>query len=141
PSTLALLGSRVRKNTLVPFEKMHPSMAMLPTAEDAATAFAEVYFAIDLLYTREGSPGLKQLLSSMAGGLSDQKAVEAVFKAPFPQFEKAWLAHVKKQPFPKELIPRSQKDRKEDLIGADDGKKKDEPKKKEVGFGDFKEVE
>ena len=31
----------MRSNKLVPFEKMHPSMALLPTAEDAATAFAE----------------------------------------------------------------------------------------------------
>ena len=41
PPTLALLGSRVKKNQLVPFEKMHPSMALLPTAEDAARAVAE----------------------------------------------------------------------------------------------------
>lgn len=140
PSTLALLGTRVRKNTLVPFEKMHPSMALLPTAEDAATAFAEVYFAIDLLYAREGSKGLRELLAQMAGGQSDQRAVEHVFKAPFPQFEKVWLAHVKKQPFPKELIPRSQKERKEDLIGTEDAKKKPDDKKK-ITFGDFKEVE
>jgi tetratricopeptide (TPR) repeat protein len=144
PSTLALLGNRVRKNDLVPFEKMHPSMALLPTAEDAATAFAEVYFAIDLLYSREGAKGLRELLTQMAAGQSDQRAVEHVFKAPFPQFERAWLAHVKKQPFPKELIPRSQKDRKEDLIGVDDPKerKKAEDKdKKKITFGDFKEVE
>jgi tetratricopeptide (TPR) repeat protein len=141
PSTLALLGQRVRKNDLVPFEKMHPSMALLPTAEDAATAFAEVYFAIDLLYQREGSKGLRTLLSSMAEGQTDQRSVEAVFKAPFPQFEKAWLAHVKKQPFPKELIPRSQKERKEDLIGANEDNAKDKKKTKDVPFGDFKEVE
>jgi tetratricopeptide (TPR) repeat protein len=140
PSTLALLGSRVRKNTLVPFEKMHPSMALLPTAEDAATAFAEVYFAIDLLFQREGAKGLKTLLEQMASGETDQRSVAYVFKAPFPQFEKAWLAHVKKQPFPKELIPRSQKERKEDLIeGGKDGDKKKKPK--DVSFGDFREVE
>jgi len=31
-------------------------MALLPTAEDAATAFAEVYFAVDLMYTHEARP-------------------------------------------------------------------------------------
>jgi tetratricopeptide (TPR) repeat protein len=115
-------------------------MALLPTAEDAATAFAEVYFAIDLLYQREGSKGLRTLLTAMADGQTDQRAVESVFKAPFPQFEKAWLAHVKKQPFPKELIPRSQKERKE-LIGSDDSGKDKKKKAKDVPFGDFKEVE
>jgi tetratricopeptide (TPR) repeat protein len=143
PSTLALLGSRVRKNTLVPFEKMHPSMAMLPTAEDAATAFAEVYFAIDLLFQREKARGLQELLQQMARGASDQAAVAAVFKAPFPQFEKAWLQHVKKQPFPKELIPRSLKERREELTSGLDEKDKARPEKKEknISFGDFKEVE
>jgi tetratricopeptide (TPR) repeat protein len=141
PSTLALLGSRVRKNTLVPFEKMHPSMALLPTAEDAATAFAEVYFAIDLLYTQKGTAGLKKMLGLMAQGETDQRAVEQVFGAPFPSFEKQWLAHVKKQPFPKDLIPMSLKDRKELAEGGKDEKEKDKKKDKDVSFGDFKEVE
>src|SRR4029078_8813791 len=65
PSTLALLGSRVRKNQLVPFEKMHPSMALLPTAEDAATAFAEVVFAIDYLHRTLGLEGLRTLLGAL----------------------------------------------------------------------------
>ena len=143
PSTLALLGSRVRSNTLVPFEKMHPSMALLPTAEDAATAFAEVYFAIDLLFQKEGSSGLRELLQQMASGETDQRAVAYVYKAPFPQFEKAWLGHVKKQPFPKELVPRSQKERKEELLGEAAAEKKgdEKKKKKDISFGDFKEVE
>jgi len=46
PSMLALLGSRVRSNTLIPFEKMHPSIALLPTAEDAATAFGLVTISL-----------------------------------------------------------------------------------------------
>jgi len=45
------------------------------------------------------------MLKLMGEGATDQHAVEKTFGAPFPAFEKAWLAHVKKQPFPKELIP------------------------------------
>ncbi len=136
PSTLALLGTRVRKNTLVPFEKMHPSMALLPTAEDAATAFAEVYFAVDLMYQKEGTAGLRKMLALMGAGETDQRAVEHTFGAPFPAFEKAWLAHVKKQPFPKELIPPSLKDRKELAETKDKDKKRDD-----FAFGEFREVE
>lgn len=133
PSTLALLGERVRKNTLVPFAKMHPSMALLPTAEDAATAFAEVYFAADLLYKTNGSKALKTLLEAMAQGEDDKKAVAKAFGQPFDRFEKAWTAHLKKQPFPKELIPRER-------LSLRDEEPKTKDKSKEISFGDFAEV-
>jgi tetratricopeptide (TPR) repeat protein len=138
PSTLALLGSRVRSNKLIPFEKMHPSMALLPTAEDAATAFAEVFFAVDLINRQGGAASLKTLLQKMAAGVNDKQAVEAAFKQPWPTFEKQWMAHLKSQPFPKELIPTSSQDKKE-LAETMPGKAK-EKKGKEISFGDFAEV-
>ncbi len=137
PSTLALLGSRVRKNALVPFEKMHPSMALLPTAEDAATAFAEVFFAINLIDQDAGAHALERLLNEMAKGVSDKLAVEAVTKKKWPDFERAWMAHLKRQPFPSELIPASSNEKKE---LAEDGPKKKERRDREVSFGDFAEV-
>jgi tetratricopeptide (TPR) repeat protein len=138
PSTLALLGSRVRSNTLVPFEKMHPSMALLPTAEDAATAFAEVFFAIHLIDTEAGQRPLERLLAEMAKGASDKAAVEAVTKKKWPEFERSWMAHLKRQPFPSALIPRSQHEKKQLVEGnADKKKSKNE---RDVSFGDFAEV-
>ena len=135
PSTLALLGRRVKSNTLVPFEKMHPSIAMLPTAEDAATAFAEVFFAIDYLHGEKGTAGMRALIAGLKGGQTDKKAVESAMGMPFAQFEKGWLAHIKQQPFPKELLPREQVVLKEE--GKADAKKQ---KGKEISFGDFAEV-
>jgi len=138
PSTLALLGSRVRKGTLVPFEKMHPSMALLPTAEDAATAFAEVYFAVDLIAkTKPGA--LKALLEEMAKGTSDKASVEAVTGKRWPAFEKAWMAHLKKQPYPAQLIPASSNEKKE-LAENAPGKAKKQDDKRNISFGDFAEV-
>ncbi len=141
PSTLALLGSRVRSNKLVPFEKMHPSMALLPTAEDAATAFAEVFFAIDLIHKQGGSASLKLMLQKMASGVNDKQAVEAAYKQTWSTFEKQWMAHLKSQPFPKDLIPPSSQDKKE-LAETMPTKAKDAkaPKGKEISFGDFAEV-
>ncbi len=140
PSTLALLGTRVKKGTLVPFEKMHPSMALLPTAEDAATAFAEVYFAVDLIHREAGPGALKAVLEQMATGVPDRAAVEAVTKRSWPQFEKAWMAHLKKQPFPKGLVPPSAKEKKELAESAPGKAKKEKGKPREVSFGDFAEV-
>jgi len=57
---------------------------------------------------------------------------------PFGLFEKSWLAHIKKQPFPKELLPREQVVLKEDSKDQD----KDPAKKgREISFGDFAEVQ
>ncbi|MDP2274139.1 MAG: tetratricopeptide repeat protein [Archangium sp.] len=139
PPTLALLGSRVKSNKLVPFEKMHPSMALLPTAEDAATAFAEVFFAIKLIDQEGGPQALERMLDAMSKGVSDRAAVELVMKRKWPEFEKSWMASLKKQPYPKDLLPPSSNEKKE-LLEA--GAQKKEPKKKgrEVSFGDFDEV-
>lgn len=137
PFTLALLGSRVRKNTLVPFEKMHPSMALLPTAEDAATAFAEVFFAVQLIHTENGADALERLLLAMAEGVGDKTAVERVTKKKWPDFERGWMAYLRRQPFPKDLIPQSSNEKKE--LAADPTKKQKKPQR-EISFGDFAEV-
>jgi tetratricopeptide (TPR) repeat protein len=135
PSMLALLGKRVRENKLVPFEKMHPSMALLPTAEDASCAFSEVFFAIDLLNKSKGTGALSTMLSAMAKGSSDKQAVELAFGQPWPAFAKAWMAHLKKQPYPAELVPPSSDEKKE---VAD--KNKQQKKPREISFGDFREI-
>jgi tetratricopeptide (TPR) repeat protein len=140
PSTLALLGSRVKKDKLIPFEKMHPSIALLPTAEDAATAFAEVFFAVDLIHREQGTVGLQTIIRELSRGKTDRKAVEIATGKPFEGFERAWLAHVKRQQFPRELLPLSDVKvvLKEDVPAR---AKKDEKKGREISFGDFKEVE
>jgi tetratricopeptide (TPR) repeat protein len=137
PSTQALLGRRVKADTLIPFEKMHPSIAMLPTAEDAATAFAEVYYAIDYVYTTKGNKGLRDIILGLKEGKTDRKSVEDATGMPFALFEKSWLAHIKKQPFPKELLPREEVVLAENAKGGKDDKKK---KGREISFGDFAEV-
>jgi tetratricopeptide (TPR) repeat protein len=135
PSTLALLGRRVKQDKLIPFEKMHPSIAMLPTAEDAATAFAEVYFAIDYVHETQGTKGLREIILGLRDGKTDRRSVEAATGMPFANFEKLWLAHIKKQPFPQELLPR------EEVVLKENAKDKDEKKKgREISFGDFAEV-
>ncbi|MET0402835.1 MAG: tetratricopeptide repeat protein [Cystobacter sp.] len=135
PSTLALLGRRVKQDKLIPFEKMHPSIAMLPTAEDAATAFAEVYYAIDYIYTTRGNRGLRDIILGLRDGKADRKSVEGATGLSFAQFEKNWLAHIKQQPFPQELLPP------EEVVLKENAKEGDEKKKgREISFGDFAEV-
>ncbi len=141
PSTLALLGSRVKQDKLIPFEKMHPSIALLPTAEDAATAFAEVFFAIDMIHRQHGTAGLRAILDKLKAGATDKDAVAAATGMAFQSFEREWLKHVKSQRFPSELLPLSS----EQVVLAEDApqkaKGKEEKKGKEISFGDFAEVD
>ncbi|MDQ3263553.1 MAG: hypothetical protein M3Y59_07835 [Myxococcota bacterium] len=136
PSQLALLGHRVKQDKLIPFEKMHPSIALLPNAEDAATAFAEVFFAIDLIFKQHGRDGLQTIIDSLRAGKTDKASVELATRKSFPAFEKAWLSHVKKQPFPTELLPllEDKVTLKEDVPGA---ARKEKAKGREISFGEF----
>jgi tetratricopeptide (TPR) repeat protein len=150
PPTLALLGERVRKNTLITFAQMHPSIALLPSHEDAAVAFAEVFLAVDYLYRQHGPQGLRKILSVLAQSRDehgrhgaamsekepDRLAVEAATGMTFPAFEQAWRAYMKKQPFPKSTLPLS-----EETVTLKDSHSKDTPKSgKEITFLDFTEV-
>jgi tetratricopeptide (TPR) repeat protein len=94
--SLALLQDAARKNQLIPFARMHPSIAMLPTQEQAALAFAEVEAAIRLLYTRGGQAALTELVSAMASGMTDEQAVAQAYGKSFPQFEADWRADIVK---------------------------------------------
>jgi tetratricopeptide (TPR) repeat protein len=117
---------------------MHPSIAMLPTAEDAALAFAEVFYVVDYVLATKGSAGLRTIIQELRNGRTDKQAVEAAVGMPFGLFEKSWLAHIKKQQFPKELLPREDVVLKEDAKGQD---KDDAKKGREISFGDFAEVQ
>lgn len=135
PATLALLGRRVQQDTLVPFEKMHPSIAMLPTAEDAAVAFAEVFFAVDYLFRERGNAGLQTVIGSLRDGKTDRQAVEAATGMTFARFEKAWIGHIRQQPLPRELIPQTG-----ERIVLKDAAKKTESDPREIDFQGFDEV-
>jgi tetratricopeptide (TPR) repeat protein len=92
--SLSLLQDAAKKGKLIPFAKMHPSIAMLPTQEQAALAFAEVEAAIRLLYQRGGQAALTELVSAMAAGMSDEAAVAQAYGKSFKEFEADWRAEV-----------------------------------------------
>lgn len=86
----ALLARALKEDRLIPFEKMHPSIALLPTQEDAALAFAQVFTAVQLIDQKKGTQGLRELLDALRSGRSDKDAVAAAMGMSFPRFETAW---------------------------------------------------
>ena len=93
---LNLLQDAARKKQLIPFARMHPSIAMLPTQEQAALAFAEVEAAMRLLFQRGGQAALTELVAAMASGMTDEGAVAQAYGKSFREFEADWRAEVAK---------------------------------------------
>jgi tetratricopeptide (TPR) repeat protein len=92
--SLALLHKAAKTNSLIPFAKMHPSIAKLPTQEAAALAFAEVEAAMRMLYDRGGQAALTELVAAMASGFGDRQAVAQAYGKSFEQFEADWRKDV-----------------------------------------------
>jgi tetratricopeptide (TPR) repeat protein len=95
PAMEHLLATALKKGSLITFEQMHPSMAKLPSQEDAALAFAEVYTVIDYLYGQKGYPGLQALLAALRDGASEPRAMTQVFGFGLDELQRAWRRHLR----------------------------------------------
>jgi tetratricopeptide (TPR) repeat protein len=90
PTMEHLLASGLARKHLITFEQMHPSMAKLPSQEDTALAFAEVYMVIEYLSSTVGWDGIRKIIAGMREGRSDAQAVAQVVGMPFEQFQTRW---------------------------------------------------
>lgn len=100
PSTEHLLQKRLRKDDLITFEQMHPSMAKLPSQEDAATAFAEVFTVMEYLEKQVGDDAFMQLLDAIHAGDNAKEAFETVLGTSFDTFETRWKQYLRERPAP-----------------------------------------
>jgi len=98
PSSEWLLQKRVKEGNLITFAQMHPSMAKLPSQEDAAVAFAEVYAAMEYLREKAGPGAFKRVLDLIADGEEATTAFAAVLGVSFPEFERQWRLALKERP-------------------------------------------
>lgn len=103
PGSEWLLASAVAKDKLIPFARMHPSIAMLPSQEDAALAFAEVFTAIEHVDRKLGMEGIRAILAGLKAGKTDREAVAAAMGSTFEQFEQGWKKALRTRPAPKSM--------------------------------------
>ncbi len=94
PAMEHLLAKALREGKLISFDAMHPSMAKLPTAEDASLAFAEVATSIATLHAEGGMPALRAAIAAVADGTDARKAVAAAAGGGWPEFERAWKSYM-----------------------------------------------
>lgn len=85
-----LLVQRLAAGTLIPFEQLHPSIAMLPSAEDAALAFAQVSTFVDAFHAVHGSVGLIDVASRVRRGQDARQAFAEAAGSTFEELEGRW---------------------------------------------------
>ena len=98
PSYEHLLTKRLKANTLITFDQMHPSMAKLPSQDDAAVAFAEVYTVMEFLRAQVGEGAFAQVLEGINEGRDAREAFARVLSMNFATFEKTWRAYLPTRP-------------------------------------------
>jgi tetratricopeptide (TPR) repeat protein len=99
PYAAALLRDAARRNRLVTFEQMHPSMAKLPSQEAASLAFAEVMVAVEWLHQRGGARLLSAILDRVAAEVPLERAFGEA-GLPFDEFLAGWRRHMASRPLP-----------------------------------------
>jgi tetratricopeptide (TPR) repeat protein len=90
-----LLATALKKNSLISFDDMHPSMAKLPSQEAAALAFAEVYTMIGFVHETIGYAGIREIVRGTRDGKSARKAVADAMGMSWAQVERAWKKHLR----------------------------------------------
>ncbi len=122
------LARALQSNKLISFDRMHPSMAKLPTAEDASLAFAEVVTAIASLHAKGGMEALRTAITAVRDGTDARTAVARAWGASWPEFERGWKAFMVAQKyrlFPG-MDPVERKFRKSSAIASHRGPSEDE---------------
>ena len=74
---------------------MHPSVAMLPSQELAALAYAEAETMLGLLEEQRGAAGLAAMLDDVAGGVDAKQAFADAWGDSFEAFFEVWKRTMK----------------------------------------------
>jgi tetratricopeptide (TPR) repeat protein len=93
-----LLAMALKKGRLITFEEMHPSMALLPSQEAAATAFAEVYAFVAFLHGRVGYGGIRGVLERIRDGRTERRAIAEVLDTSWEDAQLEWKKYLKALP-------------------------------------------
>ncbi len=98
PSTASLLITAAHEKKLIAFDRMHPSIAMLPSQEEAALAFAQVVTFLESFRKAKGDQGLTQAIAAMAQGRDARAALADVADTDFAKLERSWQESLRTRP-------------------------------------------
>jgi tetratricopeptide (TPR) repeat protein len=107
PASENLLAKGVKNEKLITFEQMHPSMAKLPSQEDTALAFAEVFTVIEYIEKtvpeKNGKRATNVLLERLRDEASMDDALRASTGRDLAGLQRDWRAYLRRRPF--KLVP------------------------------------
>ncbi|MBI1946340.1 MAG: tetratricopeptide repeat protein [Deltaproteobacteria bacterium] len=107
PASENLLAAALKKDKLITFEQMHPSMAKLPSQQDAALAFAEVFTVVEMLERTRDAPGKPRtatvLLDALKGGATLDAALTTSTGGDLAALQREWRGYLKTRAF--HLVP------------------------------------
>ncbi|MBN2695123.1 hypothetical protein JXR93_10720 [bacterium] len=89
-----ILATAHEKKHYISFEAMSPSLAKLPSQEDASLAYAQVATLMEWVYEKNGYSGIVKILENLEKYNSDKKAIKESLKLTLPQLLKEWKNHI-----------------------------------------------
>ena len=95
PAARALLVEASRSDSLLPFERLHPSIARLPSQEQAALAFAQVATFFEYYHDTFGGDALRSAIARVASGVDARDALSEVAELAWPRIEQAWRESIR----------------------------------------------
>ncbi|RYF06320.1 MAG: tetratricopeptide repeat protein, partial [Deltaproteobacteria bacterium] len=112
-----LLATAVAKDSLITFKQMHPSMAKLPSQDDAALAFAEVFTVVEHIVKEHGVGAIADILRRVGQGQSLEAAMDATLHLRLDQLESTWRRALRRRNFRRVPDARPEKVRLADAPG------------------------
>ena len=98
PTARAQLSSAKKHGTLLPFERLHPSIALLPSQEQASLAFAQVATFVGQFVRDHGPSALRRVVELIASDMDAKRAFAAAADTTFETLEKAWKDGIREDP-------------------------------------------
>ncbi|MDP9150195.1 MAG: hypothetical protein M3O36_09680, partial [Myxococcota bacterium] len=103
PPAEAIVRRGMELKLALPLDKLGPSIAMLPTADQATVAFAEVTSFVRFYAATQGEGALPQLLGELRSGKTANEALVAASGADLSAWDVRWLAYLASRP--RESLP------------------------------------
>ena len=100
PSVQGLVDKALEEDSLIPFERLHPSIALLPSQEDAALAFAQVSTFLESYVGRHGAQALRSAIARMSRGEDAKVALATAADSTFGALETRWREDLRERARP-----------------------------------------
>lgn len=96
PTSRNLLLRATRDSKLLTFDQLHPSIALLPSQDDATLAFAQVSTFMNSFVGAHGERALRDALGAIAQGIDARDALSHAAGKRFGELERDWKSALPK---------------------------------------------